>query len=337
MLGRKSTAPSSHNDDLTVLPQHLRGEGDGWWLDIITPEGSSWRKTLQHGDTLIIGRDQSADIFLNDKQASRQHARIWQKQGDWYVTDLGSHNGTLVNGDIIRIQTPLNSLDSIQVGKTILTMKQGETLKQSATPDNQADGRLKKDVMMWSIALALFLTLSAATLFFMSSGNETRSSHDDSISVQDRPKEPLNTHEIPADNQSGKTADKSEPDFAVMAKQQDEPQSLTDQLIKKSTLSLEHGNIKEAYVLLNQAKQIDPQRTDIGYKIDYLAKEIDVRFDEMYQQACDKLRNKQNNAALIHLRSAATIGIEGKTSKYADANSLVHQIETNKQKDFQCN
>lgn len=48
---------------------------------------------------ILIGRETSNDIILNDLNVSRQHAQIaFEPQGVWVVTDLGSTNGTLVNG-----------------------------------------------------------------------------------------------------------------------------------------------------------------------------------------------------------------------------------------------
>ena len=45
-----------------------------------------------------IGRQQGVDLFIDDTSASRQHAEIVEKGGDFYLHDLGSTNGTYVNG-----------------------------------------------------------------------------------------------------------------------------------------------------------------------------------------------------------------------------------------------
>lgn len=51
------------------------------------------------GDELVIGRSEDCDVTLDYPGISRKHARIALKNGRWYVEDLGSHNGMLVNGE----------------------------------------------------------------------------------------------------------------------------------------------------------------------------------------------------------------------------------------------
>jgi pSer/pThr/pTyr-binding forkhead associated (FHA) protein len=65
---------------------------------------------------LTIGRDASCDIPLDaDKLVSRSHAEISAKDGQWTLSDLGSRNGTFVNGRRIR-QHPLRDGDVIAIG-----------------------------------------------------------------------------------------------------------------------------------------------------------------------------------------------------------------------------
>ncbi|TET34721.1 MAG: FHA domain-containing protein [Planctomycetota bacterium] len=74
---------------------------------------------LDQKDQFSIGRSQAADIKVMDIKVSRSHCRI-EKRGDkFYITDLGSRNGTYVNGD--RITThELSNGDNIKVGFSIL-------------------------------------------------------------------------------------------------------------------------------------------------------------------------------------------------------------------------
>lgn len=67
---------------------------------------------------LILGRDTSNNIVVNDINASRSHAELrFEPQGVWSITDLGSTNGTTVNGSRISSQ-PLNNGDRITIGMT---------------------------------------------------------------------------------------------------------------------------------------------------------------------------------------------------------------------------
>ena len=65
----------------------------------------------------VIGRLQSCDIRINDRNVSRQHAAIEREGSGWVVTDLGSTNGTTVNGSHIKRVRLLDG-DRIQVGAT---------------------------------------------------------------------------------------------------------------------------------------------------------------------------------------------------------------------------
>ncbi len=64
---------------------------------------------------LLVGRGEEADILLLDGAVSRRHARIYGGQGNYFVTDLGSSNGILVNGTKA-MTTRLQHGDEIQIG-----------------------------------------------------------------------------------------------------------------------------------------------------------------------------------------------------------------------------
>lgn len=77
-----------------------------------------------------IGRGQSAKIHLTDTEISRRHARIVSKGGKVYVEDLGSTNGTFVNGTPVSRQV-LEDGDKIQIGTTtILKFSHGDDLDE---------------------------------------------------------------------------------------------------------------------------------------------------------------------------------------------------------------
>ncbi len=64
----------------------------------------------------IIGRDADADLVLNDHSVSRKHARLTRRNGEFYVEDLGSSNGTHVD-DVPVLFSLLKSGDLVQMGK----------------------------------------------------------------------------------------------------------------------------------------------------------------------------------------------------------------------------
>lgn len=67
-------------------------------------------------DRIVIGRGRKADLALAEATISRAHAAIGFDGRHFYVEDLGSTNGTLVNGARVTRQ-PLKSDDEIQMGK----------------------------------------------------------------------------------------------------------------------------------------------------------------------------------------------------------------------------
>jgi len=70
-------------------------------------------------DWLVIGRGRGADVVLAEPTISRAHAAIGFEEKAFFVQDLGSTNGTLVNGSREEKSTLKNG-DEIQMGKLIL-------------------------------------------------------------------------------------------------------------------------------------------------------------------------------------------------------------------------
>jgi DNA-binding winged helix-turn-helix (wHTH) protein len=64
---------------------------------------------------LIIGRDPSCDIIINDRQVSRYHTRLERRSDGILIEDLGSKNGTYVNGKRLEDPVRLEEFDLVQV------------------------------------------------------------------------------------------------------------------------------------------------------------------------------------------------------------------------------
>ena len=88
-------------DEVAMLILQRGGQGSQRWrLD--KPE-------------VLIGRVPESDIILPDRQVSRRHARIFRQGDVYYIEDLGSKNGTWVNGQPLRGVRPLEDGDEIQI------------------------------------------------------------------------------------------------------------------------------------------------------------------------------------------------------------------------------
>jgi pSer/pThr/pTyr-binding forkhead associated (FHA) protein len=64
-------------------------------------------------------------LTVSDEYASNQHARFQIAHGQWYVKDLGSTNGTWLNGRRIHAPQPLKKGDKIKIGHTVVTVVSG--------------------------------------------------------------------------------------------------------------------------------------------------------------------------------------------------------------------
>jgi hypothetical protein len=70
------------------------------------------------GHGAIIGRSSQAAVVIEDVYASDEHAEILPDDGGWSVRDLGSTNGTYLNGAKVTRPTPLAAGDQLRLGKT---------------------------------------------------------------------------------------------------------------------------------------------------------------------------------------------------------------------------
>ena len=66
-------------------------------------------------DTVLIGRDEGCSIMIEDRQVSRQHARVTLQDGACILEDLASKNGTFFSGDPVQEPVRLSDGDIIQV------------------------------------------------------------------------------------------------------------------------------------------------------------------------------------------------------------------------------
>ena len=80
------------------------------------------RSYLFHQDVTTIGRTNGNDLIISGRTVSRRHARLWFDTNRWYIADMQSANGTLVNS--LRVQpnqpVPLNDGDVIHFGDEIV-------------------------------------------------------------------------------------------------------------------------------------------------------------------------------------------------------------------------
>jgi len=83
---------------------------------LMVREGNSPRRqwALQ-GAAIVIGRGEDCHVIIEDRQASRHHARITQTQDGYVLEDLGSKNGTFLNGQSLTVPAVLKDGDEIGI------------------------------------------------------------------------------------------------------------------------------------------------------------------------------------------------------------------------------
>jgi hypothetical protein len=103
---RRSARPhrSAHPHLRVVEPAGLRGQA------------------FPLGDEITLGRAAGCQVPLDDAYASQVHARVFERDGHWYVEDLGSTNGTYLNRRRVAGPMVIKRHDQLQIGNTVLEL-----------------------------------------------------------------------------------------------------------------------------------------------------------------------------------------------------------------------
>jgi serine phosphatase RsbU (regulator of sigma subunit) len=91
------------------------------------------RFTLE-SDAALIGRQPDAAVYLDSLSVSRHHARVVRQADAYFVEDLGSSNGTFLNGVRLAGRAPLTEQDALEIGPYTLA------LRPDPPPDSEGDG-----------------------------------------------------------------------------------------------------------------------------------------------------------------------------------------------------
>jgi pSer/pThr/pTyr-binding forkhead associated (FHA) protein len=95
--------------------------GDGGAAQLVIVESPEQRgQAFPLADELTVGRGGGCAVALRDRMVSQLHARIFRRDGQLFVEDLGSTNGTLLNGKKVSAAVAMRKGDRLQVGKTVL-------------------------------------------------------------------------------------------------------------------------------------------------------------------------------------------------------------------------
>jgi phosphoserine phosphatase RsbU/P len=97
---------------------------------VLLQEGNAVPYTLD-GEATVLGRAPECQIQLDSNMVSRRHAQVIREGNAYYVEDLGSGNGTFLNGKRITGRTPLKGEDRLKLGPILLRFETGTATRKS--------------------------------------------------------------------------------------------------------------------------------------------------------------------------------------------------------------
>jgi pSer/pThr/pTyr-binding forkhead associated (FHA) protein len=90
-------------------------------LEIVEGPGAGRQFTIDH--PVVIGRDNTADLVIDDSQASRRHARVEPTAHGALVEDMGSTNGTFINDNELHGRAEIGPQDELLIGVTVMQVR----------------------------------------------------------------------------------------------------------------------------------------------------------------------------------------------------------------------
>ena len=99
---------------------------------LVVTKGPLAGQRLELDAELVIGREGAA-VTIEDSELSRRHAAVRPVLGGFEVEDLGSLNGTFVNGNRINVPTRVGGGDSIKLGQSVLELEASGDVATSAS------------------------------------------------------------------------------------------------------------------------------------------------------------------------------------------------------------
>ena len=102
-------------EDASFLLEAVRREA---YLVVASGPRREAEFTLRGDASIVLGRDEKADVVIDDEAASRRHAVIERHEDGHYLRDLGSANGTYLNGLLHGKEARLREGDRFRIGQT---------------------------------------------------------------------------------------------------------------------------------------------------------------------------------------------------------------------------
>lgn len=117
---RRTTSPAPDATGFHAVPAYSEVvRGSDAWLIVERGGGLEPNRRYDLIGGLSIGRSRDSDVQIEDRYASSLHARVFSRDGRFFVEDMNSTNGTLLNGATLVGEAELIDGDSVQIGDTV--------------------------------------------------------------------------------------------------------------------------------------------------------------------------------------------------------------------------
>jgi pSer/pThr/pTyr-binding forkhead associated (FHA) protein len=90
---------------------------------VVHDAGGGKARTVKLSGSTDVGRGDRCAIRLQDTYVSQVHARLYGRDGTWYVEDMGSTNGTFLNDRRVQAPVEVHAGDVLRLGKTVLELR----------------------------------------------------------------------------------------------------------------------------------------------------------------------------------------------------------------------
>lgn len=101
---------------------------------LVVVEGPSMGTRVALDRDVVLGRDEGAGLRIDDRRCSRRHARVIAAGAELRVEDLGSTNGTYLNGARLRAGSPIVPGDRIRIGTAVMEVRTDAAVGPSPPP-----------------------------------------------------------------------------------------------------------------------------------------------------------------------------------------------------------
>ena len=123
--------------------QRYQGNRDDQWSPAAPPPSAADPAPLVFppgsGVRFTIGRTRDCDLCLTDLSVSRVHALLVRRQDGWVLSDLGSHNGTRLNGWLVREPVQVHAGDRVEFGSMAFIIQAHLAGEAPADPGDLSD------------------------------------------------------------------------------------------------------------------------------------------------------------------------------------------------------